>query len=523
MQKNRWIIGNEEDSANLWTLALWTPAFLREFPKYSGLQPFWHVFEFTRDHFRWFVSEQHAQKIGNAILTRVRRSPQWFVALRKDLVEASNELYRFSRALLRLDVRKLSDQKLAALFASHQQITSRVVGYGLISTLSDFPLEQLTKALMAILQKRVRELREVRPPIMPETEPPYIERTAVEYFVMLSPLIEESIAQKERKALLKLYRDTARSNLRDRRRLDLRISAHVRKYSWAYYGYGGPTLGIARVRRELAELKKNRVVASAEIACLQKEARAARIGIAQAERELKLSSRERALFSALRDTIFMKMYRKDACSFSFFAMENAVREVARRAHISFEAGKYMVPGEHARALGVHVPSPQPSPTKGRGRSRADRRLLAELPKRVEYSVFSGASRTPSVLVGTRAKAYIKKLYHEEKIGDVRELNGSPACIGKATGAVKIVNVIADMAKMRQGDILISIATSPDIVPAMKKAGAIVTEMGGITSHASIVSRELGVPCIIGTKIATRVFKDGDRVEVDAVNGIIRKL
>lgn len=77
--------------------------------------------------------------------------------------------------------------------------------------------------------------------------------------------------------------------------------------------------------------------------------------------------------------------------------------------------------------------------------------------------------------------------------------------------------------MKLGDILVSIATDPDIVPAMKKAAAIVTEQGGVTSHAAIVSRELNIPCVIGTKIATRVLKDGDRVEVDANKGIVKKI
>ena len=77
--------------------------------------------------------------------------------------------------------------------------------------------------------------------------------------------------------------------------------------------------------------------------------------------------------------------------------------------------------------------------------------------------------------------------------------------------------------MKKGDILVSIATDPDIVFAMKKAAAIVTEQGGVTSHAAIVSRELNIPCVIGTKIATKVFKDGDRVEVDATKGIIKRI
>ena len=66
-------------------------------------------------------------------------------------------------------------------------------------------------------------------------------------------------------------------------------------------------------------------------------------------------------------------------------------------------------------------------------------------------------------------------------------------------------------------------TTVDYLPAMKKASAIVTDDGGITSHAAIISRELGIPCIVGTKIATKVLKDGDLVEVNANKGEVKIL
>ena len=66
-------------------------------------------------------------------------------------------------------------------------------------------------------------------------------------------------------------------------------------------------------------------------------------------------------------------------------------------------------------------------------------------------------------------------------------------------------------------------TSPDYVPYLKKVAAIVTDEGGVNCHAAIVSREMNIPCIIGTKIATQVLKDDDRVEVDADNGIVKIL
>jgi pyruvate,water dikinase len=66
-------------------------------------------------------------------------------------------------------------------------------------------------------------------------------------------------------------------------------------------------------------------------------------------------------------------------------------------------------------------------------------------------------------------------------------------------------------------------TRPEFVPLMKKASAIVTAEGGITCHAAIVSRELGIPCVIGTKNATKVLKTGDEIEVDAEKGIVKIL
>lgn len=104
-----------------------------------------------------------------------------------------------------------------------------------------------------------------------------------------------------------------------------------------------------------------------------------------------------------------------------------------------------------------------------------------------------------------------------------EIKGIPASSGKAKGIVKIVKGVSDLSKIQKGDILVAVTTHPDYVPAMQKAVAIVTDEGGITSHAAIVSRELELPCIVGTKYATKSLKDGDYIEVDVDLGIIRKI
>ncbi len=117
-------------------------------------------------------------------------------------------------------------------------------------------------------------------------------------------------------------------------------------------------------------------------------------------------------------------------------------------------------------------------------------------------------------------AFIQSVTDQHEITSIK---GTIAFKGIATGKVVILKGKHDLEKVQQGDILVAPTTMPDYLPAMNKAIAFVTDEGGITSHAAIVARELKKPCIVGTKLATQIFKDGDMVEVDAVTGIIRKI
>jgi phosphoenolpyruvate synthase/pyruvate phosphate dikinase len=107
--------------------------------------------------------------------------------------------------------------------------------------------------------------------------------------------------------------------------------------------------------------------------------------------------------------------------------------------------------------------------------------------------------------------------------EIIELKGLGVSEGFAKGKVSVILSNNDFKKFKEGGILVTSATRPDFVPLMKKAIATVTDEGGILSHAAIISRELGKPCIVGTAKATRVLKDGDLVEVDADRGVVKIL
>ncbi len=124
-----------------------------------------------------------------------------------------------------------------------------------------------------------------------------------------------------------------------------------------------------------------------------------------------------------------------------------------------------------------------------------------------------------IVEGNEAKKYFEKAGEEAHMG---ELRGMVACSGYVKGVVRVIRKTEEMRSFREGEILVTNQTTPEFVPIMKKCAAIITEQGGITSHAAIISRELKKPCIIGTKIATSILHTGEVVVVDANKGIIRR-
>src|SRR3989338_567510 len=109
----------------------------------------------------------------------------------------------------------------------------------------------------------------------------------------------------------------------------------------------------------------------------------------------------------------------------------------------------------------------------------------------------------------------------EKTGE--EIKGQPAFPGLVKGKALVILDPKESKGFKKGDILVTGMTRPEFLPLMRKAAAFVTDAGGMLSHAAISARELKKPCIVGTKYATRVLKDGDSVEVDANKGTVRKI
>ena len=144
-----------------------------------------------------------------------------------------------------------------------------------------------------------------------------------------------------------------------------------------------------------------------------------------------------------------------------------------------------------------------------------------VPEDVEWGIVDGTiyilQSRPITTIGNKKEA--KGMSGQKREAKII-LQGQGAAPGTATGKVVIIRDVKDTGAVKEGDILVTRMTNPDMVPAMRKVAAIVTDEGGMTCHAAIVSRELGTPAVVGTKTATQILKNGQIITVDGEMGLI---
>ncbi|MCL4383860.1 phosphoenolpyruvate synthase [Patescibacteria group bacterium] len=144
------------------------------------------------------------------------------------------------------------------------------------------------------------------------------------------------------------------------------------------------------------------------------------------------------------------------------------------------------------------------------------------PQDIEFAVEKDKLFVVQTRPITTIQSNEKTLETQKTITAAPDLKGEPASPGLASGEVVVINNPKDVARAKKGQILVTEMTTPDFVPAMKKVSGIITDKGGQTSHAAIVSRELGVPCVVGTSTATKVLKEGTTVTLNGATGEVWK-
>lgn len=454
----------------------------------------------------YFYVDQTWTDVHNVLKERVLSDLDYLENIIKKTNDKGEEMNDWSeKNILKRDLENLSSNELFLLLKTGFSLEQTVYAYGVLLPYLDFQGFSFVEGnLKKILSEKVDE------------------RDYQKYFQAFTSPTYNSFSQDQEEDLLRLivefyYNKEWVSDVLTKNFLGLQstqpsfcelLEKHTEKYAWVYYVYAGSAYKQEDFLKFIKDELNNNVDPNNKLSQIKIRKDLVKNIKDEFFNLYKLTDFENKILYLSGLFVWAKPRRKDYQSKTYFHLEKLQREIGKRLHLSLD---------QVRSAPIEMLE------QGLGGIDIDLNIINSI-KKLHVCVPREDGEV-DILYGKEAEDFFDKYLIEDlfEIGNISKFKGDVACPGKVSGSVKIVNTIIDLPKMKQGDVLVSVATSPAIVAAMKKAVAIVTDEGGLTCHAAIVSRELNIPCVIGAKIATKVLKDGDMVEVDANSGFVKKI
>jgi phosphohistidine swiveling domain-containing protein len=327
-------------------------------------------------------------------------------------------------------------------------------------------------------------------------------------FEILSQAKELSVIQREKKALLNLVKKIKAGKIKPAsKEYNAEIKKHLKKYAFMgmYYFRGKPWLASDVAKRLNDWLKDDW---QTELKKVNHFAQADQRTVALIKK-YKFTPYEKKIIKLMKEMAYATNRYDEVHNWFTYKSLPLLKYLAKKIGLTYDEFIEINFQELLDLL--------------KKNKRAGAKFKKILRDRDKKSALLGFRGTVRILTGRAADDFYKKEIGEEKIKKSNLLKGQCASQGQAKGKVVIFRSEQDIPKITKGCIMVAAATVPSFVPAMEKAEGIITEMGGLLSHAAIVSRELGVPCVVGVSGAMKILKNGDRVEVNADKGIIKKL
>jgi phosphohistidine swiveling domain-containing protein len=434
------------------------------------------------------------------LVKRVKEDLAFLSRIFKSINTESRKLVAYTEKILKLNLTRLSAKKIYNLYYQYILLNTNVYSYGLALPLLDFQDD------IFLSNELNRFLRQ---------------KNAEQYFSTLTTpsldtynklheleLLEIYYIIKRDNQLLQLFEKVNTSELspilkNKYKKIWNLINRHTKKFAWVHYVYEGPAATPGYFIDIIKDFIRRNLDPQKELEDYQREKQALKLQQKRIIAELKPNKYFHQIINMAQQVVYYKVYRRDLQTWSYYNLEPLLKEIANRLALTLKQVRMMLPEEVEAAL------------------LSNKLDIDLLNQRLKLVVYGREGIKRYCLVGTDAKKFLEDVKQEKVNKNIKQIMGTTAYAGKAKGVVKIINTPDDMIKMSAGNILVSASTNPNLMPAIRQAAAIITDEGGLTCHAAIVSRELKIPCIIGTKVATRVLKDGDLVEVDATRGVIR--
>ncbi|OGY49086.1 MAG: hypothetical protein A2663_04815 [Candidatus Buchananbacteria bacterium RIFCSPHIGHO2_01_FULL_46_12] len=485
MKKRIWAVTNY--GVSLYPLCLLGEVLYYDCHKLFGRNFASGIGEFKNGVNRWAIFPGSREQVARPVVVRILKDKKWVKKVIAKNYSACERLLLQADKTFKADLTEKTDKELLALYQAYNEKYRTAYLYGWLANAAEAENNYFSRILEQTLAEKLKSAG--RPEKMGE------------YFSALTTLAEDSERDRERRDFLKLLAGAKKNKY-----LKKLFFRHWQKYCWLQYDYDGPALTLEYFTAEARALLAAKVNPLAELKKISAERRKLLSKQKRLVKELKLTPKEAYLFWLGRQFAFIKNYRKDVLYLSYYRHDFLLKEIGRRRGLSVKQIKHILPGEMPICL---------------LKNRCD---VGGLNERIKYSILEYPPTGMKVSISAAARSIVKeKIASPEAKPNAGGLFGQTAFAGKAKGRVRIVNVPEEMKNFKKGEILVSEKTNPNLLLAMKKAAAIVTDAGGLTCHAAIVSRELKIPCVVGTKFATKILKNGDRVMVDADKGAVNLL
>jgi len=279
------------------------------------------------------------------------------------------------------------------------------------------------------------------------------------------------------------------------------------KYYWIPFGYDGPSIwNDEHFVHRIKEFRNNKDETKTKYDEIVKRDKELKEKVKTIIEKRNFGKEEKWLIHILRSSAIWTDERKMLDFQLFFLYNNVLLEFEKRYKISVVHLKYLFTNELVDLE----------------KNTEKLEKLAEQRIKKEFMLISesGDVRIATDLELQRVREIIDR---QSQKSDIR---GNVACRGAETkyiANVKVLRSSKECSKVEKGEILVATMTTPDYVLAMNRALGFITDEGGVTCHAAIIAREMNKPCIIGTKNATQLLKDGDKIEMDVLNGSVRIL
>ena len=502
----RWeVIGVEYDSPYLRN-RLWTESFFR-IPDLLEVDRVVAAITSRDNKIEYVADTSTLARAHDQLKARILRDHSYLTKAINMSLEFGEKLNAWTeKHIFERDLRNLSNQELTELFKSFVEKQEAENVYGQVLSFLDYHFSFMESHLCSYLRSKTRA---------PDFE---------EYYSLFTEPPNTSFAQDQEESLLRILAAYwADPNVRDAvackslAEIKLEYPAffaklveHAKKYAWVYFVHMGPAFREGEFYEFVVDYAKRRIDPQTKLQELRTRREEIAIRKSSARDALKPEGLDAFILQIAGEVVWAKARRKDHQSRAYYHGEKLIREIARRLFVSVEDVR-SAPFEmlYDALSGADV----------------DWAVVDEI--RRFHICLPNDNGSVTTLSGIEAETFSREhITRKETVDDMaraQELQGAIACPGKAIGRAKIINVPQDMAKMEYGDILVSSTTTPSIVPALRKAAAIITDGGGLTCHAAIISREFNIPCVVGLKVATTFVKDGDLLEVDAGAARVRKV